>query len=262
MPGERSAIDPNDSTDPTDPRQLIVWMGWDPREQMAWHVAAQSLHVVSPRVIPRRLSLSDLQERGLYTRPIERRGVDFWDPISVAPMSTEHAISRFLVPYLCEYRGWALFVDGDVLFRRPIEDLFALADPQYAVMCVQHPPLGSAAPKKLGQTQTLYSRKNWSSVMLFNCEHRANQRLTLDLVNKLAGRDLHAFCWLDDHHIGMLPAKWNYLVNVTAPHLDPDPNIIALVHFTLGVPALAGHESDPFAEEWFAAARAAGYTQP
>jgi lipopolysaccharide biosynthesis glycosyltransferase len=177
-----------------------------------------------------------------------------FDEISDAPMSTAHAIARFHVPRLCEYSGWALFTDSDVIFREDIANLFALADPQYAVMCVQHPPLLKQGNKKDGHIQQAYPRKNWSSVMLFNCGHSSNQALTLDVLNAWPGRDLHAFRWLQDHEIGALPARFNWLVGVSAP--DPNP---AIAHFTLGTPDVSGHENDPFAAEWFSCARVAGF---
>jgi lipopolysaccharide biosynthesis glycosyltransferase len=178
-----------------------------------------------------------------------------FDELSGAPMSTDHAIARFFIPYLRAYQGWALFVDGDILVRADIRDLFAWADDQYAVQVVQHPPLLEEATKKGGQIQQAYPRKNWSSVLLFNCGHPANQLLTLEAVNGWPGRDLHAFSWLKDREIGPLPARWNYLVGVNPPQTDP-----AIVHFTLGTPDTKGHEADPFADEWYAAARTLGYT--
>lgn len=233
-----------------------VYVGWDPYELTAHVVATASLQAHSQRMVDiRRLALLELKTRGWYTRPTTATGEHrLWDVISEAPMSTEHAISRFFVPYLNDFRGWALFVDGDILARADIRELFALADPRYAVMCVQHPALPAEGTKKDGAVQQAYRRKNWSSVLLWNCAHPAHQALSLDALNTWPGRDLHAFNWLDDDEIGALPASWNYLVNVSA--LPPTVN---LAHFTLGVPSIDGHAADPFADEWFAVARAAGY---
>jgi hypothetical protein len=232
-----------------------VYVGFDANELMAVNSAIASMRSFqgASAFDIRFLALSYLCAQGLYTRPTERRDNHLWDVRSEAPMTTEHAIARFFVPLLCEYRGWALFMDGDVLVRRSLADLFALADPTKAVQVVQHPPMTAAAPKKEGQPQTLYTRKNWSSVMLFNCAHPSNHALTIDLLNTLPGRDLHRFCWLDDREIGALPPEWNYLVGVNAPQADP-----AIVHYTLGCPKPPS-SSLPFADEWFAAARAAKY---
>jgi lipopolysaccharide biosynthesis glycosyltransferase len=232
-----------------------IFVGFSPEEMRACVVAERSLqfHCRQPLDIRRisRLSLWHAYQRPMTYLPTGQR----YDVISQAPMSTDHAIARFFVPWLCDYRGWALFVDGDILCRRSITELFAHADERYAVLCVQHPPLDAGdGAKKDGEIQTAYPYKNWSSVLLFNCGHPANRELTLDRLNTVPGRDLHAFDWLTPAEIGALPAEWNYLVGVTPQQADP-----AIVHYTLGLPTLPGHEHDPFAAEWFALARSAGY---
>jgi hypothetical protein len=235
-----------------------VYVGWDADQIRASRVAEDSLHArATTRHDVRPLVLAQLVRRGLYARPtvyptLEKPG--YWDEISQAPMSTGHAIARFLVPALCQYHGWALFTDGDVLFRRNVVDLFALADESKAVQVVQHAYDPPEHTKMEGQTQTRYHRKNWSSVMLFNCAHPANRALAVELVNTVPGRDLHRFCWLDDSQIGSLPAEWNWLVGHSDAAIDP-----ALVHFTEGVPDMAGYEHGPYADEWYAQARASGY---
>src|SRR6185295_5915521 len=142
---------------------------------------------------------------------------------------------------------------GDVLFREDVARLFALADDRMAVQVVQHDHYPMDRIKMDGQVQTRYYRKNWSSVLLFNCGHPANQALTVELVNTVPGRDLHRFCWLSDDLIGALPATWNVLIGEQAP------GAAAIAHFTLGVPDLPGYETQPYADEWYAAARACGY---
>lgn len=201
------------------------------------------------------LVLADLQKAGLYSRPIEWRksAADrpiMWDVISDAPMSTEHANSRFLLPHLARF-GWALFMDGDMLVRGNVGTMMRNLDPGFAVYCVKHsfdPPVGV---KMDGQTQTRYARKNWSSFMVFNCDHPANRALTPEMVNTLPGRDLHRLCWLDDELIGELDQSWNFLVGHTDPEIDPD-----VVHFTDGVPDMPGYENVAFANEWRAARNA------
>ena len=96
-----------------------------------------------------------------------------------------------------------------------------------------------------GQRQSNYARKNWSSVMLFNCDHPANKRLSLNMVNTLPGRELHRLCWLEDHEIGALKPEWNYLVGSTKD--CPDPQI---VHHTLGIPSMPGYENSEYAVDW------------
>lgn len=233
------------------PADLRVFLGSGDDEAEATAVAVASIRQHTPDVDLTFISRQSLGDR-IYARPTtyDQAGRR-WDLVSDAPMSTDHAIARFFVPVVCGYQGWALFADSDILCRRPLTDLLAYADPQYAVCCVQHPPLSETGLKKDGQIQTAYARKNWSSVMLFNGAHPSNRAgLTLDYLNRTPGRFLHAFAWLQAHEIGALPPEWNYLVGVTEPAVT-DP---AIVHFTLGLPSLPERAADPFAEEWRAVA--------
>ena len=232
-----------------------VWIGYDPREAEAFSVARESLRRNASLPLPvRGLVLDDLRAQGLYTRPTELRpsAADrpvLWDVISDAPMSTEFAISRFLVPHLAR-TGWALFMDCDMLVRGNICRAFDLCDPSKAVMCVKHDHQPPEGLKMDGQAQLRYARKNWSSFMIFNLEHEANKALTPAMVNALPGRDLHRFCWLEDDQIGELPAEWNFLVGHTDPAIDPK-----VVHFTEGGPWMDGYRNVPFADEWLAMRR-------
>lgn len=237
---------------PTPPYRLFI--GWDAAEMRACNVAQFTARArCSAELEIRRIAMSNLQAQGLYRRPTGMLERGYWDEISDAPMATGHAIARFLVPALCNYEGWALFTDGDVIFRHDLSALFALADPSFAVQCVHHQHAPTATVKMEGQAQTVYARKNWSSVLLFNCAHPANRALTVELVNTVPGRDLHRFCWLDDALIGELPPSWNWLEGYSAP--IPDPSI---VHFTAGVPDMPGYEHVAFSDEWYAAARGCG----
>lgn len=222
-----------------------IWIGFDPRERDAFHVclASISAHLSEPVEIFA-VALDLLQKRGLYQRPTERRGDQLWDVISDAPMSTEFAISRFFVPRIAE-RGWALFMDCDMLVRCDLAELFAQADPRYAVQVVKHDQRPIETVKMDGQQQTAYDRKNWSSVMLFHVEHPANRQLTDAKLNAWSGRALHQFKWLEDSEIGELDPAWNHLVGVQPP--SPDAKI---AHFTLGVPSMPGYENCEFAQEW------------
>lgn len=191
------------------------------------------------------LVLRDLQAAGLYTRPTSRKALRLWDDISGAFMSTQFANSRFLVPYLCDFKGWALFLDADMMIRENLEALFDSLDPSKALYCVHHKFEPDETEKMDGQAQQKYSRKNWSSFMIFNCEHEANKALDLELVNSLPGRDLHRFCWLEDDLIGELDPKWNYLVGHSDPAINP-----ANVHWTDGGPWFKGFEDCEYADEW------------
>lgn len=231
------------------PLNRSIFIGWDPREAAAYAVARASVQRHLSREIPvNGLVLDDLIERGLYARPMTRPQVGnrqiMWDVISDAPMSTEHACARFLTPHLAK-TGWALFMDGDMLCRSDLNELFDNLDPSKAVYCVKHRHEPEPGVKMDDQIQTRYARKNWSSVIVFQCEHPANKALTMDLINKAPGRDLHRLCWLEDADIGELGPEWNYLVGHTPPNVDPK-----LVHFTLGTPDMPGYEDQPYVETW------------
>ncbi len=237
-----------------------IWIGFDPRESQAYAVARQSANRLSITPIPiYGLDLRDLVREGYYTRPVEVRDGKLWDPVSEFWMSTEFANSRFLVPQLARARfavngrtdrkaGWALFTDCDVLYRVDPMRLFDLVDSKYAVMCVQHDFRPLAERKMDGQVQSIYGRKNWSSVMLINCDHPSHEALwTKDLTNTLPGRDLHRFCWLKDEEIGSLPIEYNYLVG---HYTKDDCDAPAIVHFTDGIPTMPGYEATEYADEW------------
>lgn len=224
-----------------------AWIGFDPRESAAYAVARQSASRCSNPVPVKGVILSDLQRRGLYIRPTEVRLGKLWDVISGAHMSTEFAISRFFVPMLAG-SGWALFMDCDVIVKESLCHLFSQLDDRYAVYCVKHDYKPAGGWKMDGQEQTAYPRKNWSSVMAFNCDHPANKQLTLDVLNTWAGRKLHGFGWLRDEDIGELDPAWNWLVGE-----QPEPEGGAkIVHMTLGGPWINSppFQNVPYAAEW------------
>lgn len=232
-----------------------IWIGWDPREASAFAVARSSLqrHLTQPIPV-RGIVLSYLQEQKLYTRPTRTRingegRTEMVDILSVRQdydgrISTQHANARFLTPHIAR-TGWALFMDGDMLVRGDVAGLFETFKNDYAAYCVKHDYQPANTVKMDGQEQTKYPRKNWSSFIAFNCDHSSNKKLTLEMVNTLPGRDLHALCWLDDREIGEIGLEWNWLVGKAAPVFDPK-----IVHFTEGVPDMPGYENVPFAEEW------------
>jgi hypothetical protein len=233
-----------------------IWIGFDSREVPAFVVTVHSIrqHLSEPIPISG-IVMKDLADSGLYRRPTEERfKADrtrvLIDKLSAredydGAISTEFAISRFFTPLLAG-SGMAAFLDCDMLVRYDMARAFAhCSDPSKAVWCVKHLHQPSTGIKMDGQVQTAYHRKNWSSVMIFNCDHPSNKRLTLDMLNSVPGRDLHAFCWLDDDEIGELPATWNWLAG--EQEKIPNPHI---VHHTLGSPCLPGYENAPYAREW------------
>jgi hypothetical protein len=157
--------------------------------------------------------------------------------------STDFAFNRFLVPYLSNYEGWSLFMDCDMLVRCDIKDLFNEGLDKYAVHVVKHDYQPNPEDKFLGQKQTIYARKNWSSVILFN--NAACRHLDPQSVNRWTGLELHQFKWLDDAQIGSLDAEWNHLVG------EYEPNEYArIVHFTRGTPCFPEYRGCEFAKEW------------
>jgi lipopolysaccharide biosynthesis glycosyltransferase len=240
--------------------ERTVWIGYDEREVLPYAVARHSVKTWADRsTTVHGVVLSHLVDWGWYKRKTEvmypeQGGEILWDAISGAPMSTQFAISRFFVPHLIKKAwpskgGWALFVDCDVLVRTYLSDLFFAAEqqPDKALVCVSHNHIvveGEA--KKEAQIQQNYARKNWSSVMLFNRNHPSNEKLTIEMLNTLPGRDLHRFCWLKDHEIGFVDKKWNHLVGVPSSEVE-NP---AIVHFTNGGPWLPKYVTVPYADEW------------
>jgi hypothetical protein len=223
---------------------MKVYMGWDEREVSAYVVASRTLKNTSG-INPEPLSADRLRSVGLYTRDIDKRDGRFYDMPSGAPCSTEFASSRFLTPIICQ-TGWALFVDCDVVFYRDVHELLSVADTTKAVWVVKHQmDVKEGQTKMDGQPQTRYSRKNWSSVMLFNCNHPANRRLTFHDVNNRPGRELHSLYWLNDSEIGDLPRAWNWLVGHQTM-----PDNVGIAHFTNGGPWISGWKERPYDDLW------------
>lgn len=220
-----------------------IYIGWDPRETLAYKVAKESIIKRNASNIPiEALSLDSVKH--ILSRPIEKKNDKMWCPISKAPMATEFAISRFAIPFL-QTSGWGLFLDCDMVILADIQELFNQADNKYAVMVVKHKELTAEGTKMDGQIQTVYPKKNWSSVVLWNLDHPANRKLTLAILNTFAGRDLHAFSWLKDEEIGELSPEWNYLVGVNPPMKNPK-----IAHYTLGGPWIKGWVPKESDEIW------------
>lgn len=227
---------------------MKIYLGHDERELEALEVAVRTLRQCSG-LEAETLDAARLASHGLLWRVADHRGGQDYDLTSNAPKSTRFAISRFLTPVLCQER-WALFADCDVVFYRSPLEMLDEIEPGKAVYVVQHQyDEPTEQWKMVNQRQTSYPRKAWSSVMLFDCEHLANRRLTLWDVNHRPGRDLHAFHWLADSEIGALDPGWNWLVNV-----QPEPQRLGIAHFTLGGPWIPGWREAPHDELWREAA--------
>lgn len=225
-----------------------IWIGFDSRESAAFAVTRETVRNHAPGIPVAGIVLERMRAAGLYWRQTETRGGRLWDTISEAPMATSFAISRFLTPHLAR-SGWALFLDADMLVRGDLGALFGQVERDFAdkaIVCVKHDFRPTEAVKMDNQAQVQYPKKGWSAFAFFNCDHPANRALTLDLINEVPGRNLHAFCWIEDEDlIGGLPVEWNWLVGHSDPQIEPKN-----VHFTDGFPLQKGYETVPFSDEW------------
>lgn len=229
---------------------MRVYIGWDDREAKAGRVAARTLKEASS-LDAEFLHADRLRDAGMLSRITDHRGGQMYDLVSNAQKSTAFAVSRFLTPLLCQ-SGFALFADCDVVFKRNPLEMLNEIEPGKAVYVVKHDYRPTALWKMDSQVQTVYPRKNWSSVMLFDCDHSANRRLSLHDVNTRPGRDLHRFYWLADEEIGELAPAWNWLVNE-----QPMPENLAIAHFTNGGPFTEGWKPAAHDDIWHEAARTA-----
>lgn len=207
-----------------------VFIGYDKNEAGAAYVLAHSIHTRAS-ILPEINFLNRDCLRGIFTR--ERGEYD----------STDFSISRFLVPYLCDFQGYAVFMDSDMVCVDDIAKLWAWRDDK-AVRVVKHNHNPDEATKFLNQPQTKYGRKNWSSVVLFN--NAKCKTLTPDYVNTAGGLDLHQFKWLDEEP-GDLPNHWNKLVGY-----DKTKNP-SLIHYTKGIPAFKDYANCDHHDEWWKA---------
>lgn len=226
---------------------MRVFIGHDKREHAAYEVARRTLRNTSG-IEAEPLLEDKLRAQGLLWRPVDRRG-RMHDLASGADQATEFATSRFLVPIICG-GGWALFTDCDVVFLEDVSRMVHDIDLGEAVYVVKHKHKPREQWKMDGQAQLAYPRKNWSSVMLFDCSHPAHARLNLHSVNSMPGRWLHGLSWLHDEEIGELHPEWNWLVGV-----QPKPEHPGIAHFTLGGPWIPGWKGAEHDELWTQAAR-------
>ncbi len=216
---------------------MKVFVGYDPREDIAYQVCKHSIisRNNTAEVVP--LIQKELRASGIYSRPVDTLA------------STEFTFTRFLIPELTNYNGWALFCDCDIIFLDDIKNLFDLADDKYAVMCVKHDYTPLEGIKMDGQRQTIYPRKNWSSVVLWNCGHPSNKKLDKQTVNDLdlTGAYFHRFSWLTDDEIGELKPEWNWLVGW---HEEPRDGTPRAIHYTEGGPWFENYRNCEYSKEW------------
>lgn len=209
---------------------IKVFIGFDSREDVAVNVLTDSIQARSSKPVQiGQVRLTQLES--VYHRSTHRL------------QSTEFSFSRFLVPWMCGYQGWAIFMDADILCQGDIAELWDLRDERYAVQVVQHNHNCTPGLKFQGMPQSPYQRKNWSSVMLFNCARC--KALSPHYVNTASGLELHQFGWTKTDVIGALPPQWNVLVGV-----QEVPDDARLLHYTLGGPWFEDCRSMPKSELW------------
>ena len=227
-------------------QMLKIFIGYDQREAVAWHTMAHSIMEKSSIPISF-VPVNQVNQRKIFTRPIDSK------------QSNEFSISRFLVPHLSDYSGYSVFFDCDMLVRVDIAEILNVINeqPGKAVYCVQHSYEPKDDIKYLNTVQYKYPRKNWSSVVLWNCGHHANKKVDLNFVNNATPMELHRFSWLKDDEIGALDVRWNWLVGEYA---EP-PNDVKNIHWTVGGPYFNEYKDVDFSDEWRDAVKKINYCE-
>ena len=210
---------------------IPIFIGYDSKVKIAYHVLSESiLRNSSTPVTISPINLNNL--KNIYTRKQDLLA------------STEFSFSRFLVPHLMNYNGWAIFMDSDMVMLSDITKLWNLRNEKYAIQVCKHDYTPSSKNKFLGNNQTIYAKKNWSSLMLMDCSKC--KTLTPEYVNTKSGLELHQFKWLDENLIGSISLEWNWLVG-EYPYKKEVHNI----HFTEGGPYFKDYKNTKYADEWF-----------
>lgn len=207
-----------------------IIVGFDQREAVAYHAFAQS--VIEKSTIPVRflpLSIASLSD---YKETHEDGSNDF-------------IYSRFLVPSIMNFKGWSIYADGDMICLEDIKKLWDLRDKKYAVQVVKHDYKTKIAQKYWGNKNEDYPRKNWSSLILWNCEHQSHKILTPEFIQNQTGAFLHRFSWIDDKYIGAIEKEWNWLAMEYEEKKD-----INLIHYTIGTPCFEEYETKSLSSYW------------
>jgi len=211
---------------------INIFIGYDSKEKVAYNVLSHSIIQNSTKPV----AITPIALNNLKDDFVRERN---------ALSSTEFSFSRFMIPHLMNYQGWALFMDCDMLMFEDVSELWRMRDDSKAIQVCKHDYVPKEKTKFLGQTQTAYPKKNWSSFMLMNCKKCSS--LTPDYVNRASGLELHQFKWLEgDHLIGDLPLEWNWLVG-EYEHKDDVKN----VHYTKGGPWFEEYARCDYSQDWF-----------
>lgn len=207
-----------------------IVVGFDQREAVAYHVFCQSVLEKSTKPVQ-------------FT-PLAENTLNFYEERH-DDGSNRFIYTRFLTPFLMNYSGWAIFADGDMVCMTDIAELWKIRDPSKAVQVVKHDYKTKMTSKYLNNKNENYPKKNWSSLVLWNCGHEANQVLTPEYISSKSGAFLHRFSWLEDYLIGEIPKEWNWL----AIEYEENPNA-KIIHYTLGTPCFKDFSNCSMSNEW------------
>jgi hypothetical protein len=209
---------------------IRLFCGFDAREAIGWQVFASSVLRHTRNIV----QMTPLSSAGV------REG------------SNAFTNSRFLVPYLCGYKGMAIFADAsDMLLLHDLSELAYHFDPRFALQVVQHSYKTRHPIKYMGTDMQCpnrdYPRKNWASLFIANCAHPAWQAMTPAALRDMltAGANPLTLSWLADDLIGTLPAAWNVLADE-----GQDTAGAKLLHWTAGIPCIPAYRSSPGADLW------------
>ena len=211
-------------------KPIPIFIGYDPREAIAYHTCVNSIIRQSSApvcIVP--LALNNFRD---YTE-------------THTDGSNQFIYSRFLVPHLMDYSGQAIFMDGDMIVRGDIAELWALRDLGKDVQVVKHDYKTRMKEKYLGSKNEDYPCKNWSSVMIFNCNNYPTKKLTPEYIQKSTGAHLHRFMWTSEDRVGALPPEWNWLPDEYGANANAK-----LLHYTLGTPCFHEFATTTMADEW------------
>ena len=210
--------------------KINIVVGFDQRESVAYHTFSQSIiEKASLPVTFIPLAMNTLKD---YKETHTDQSNDF-------------IYSRFLTPHLNDFKGWAIFADGDMICQTDIKELWDLRDESKALLVVKHDYQTKVHQKYLGNINENYPRKNWSSVILWNCAHPKHKILTPEFIATQTGKYLHRFSWLEDGDIGELPIEWNWLAIEY-----PINQKAKLIHYTLGTPCFKDYRDTEMSEVW------------
>ena len=210
--------------------KINIVVGFDQRESVAYHTFTQSvIEKSSLPIVLIPLAINTL--KGYKETHLDK--------------SNDFIYSRFLTPYLNDFKGWAIFADGDMICQADIKELWDLKDESKALLVVKHDYQTKAHQKYLCNINENYPRKNWSSVILWNCAHPKHQILTPEFIANQTGKYLHRFSWLDDIDIGELPPEWNWLAIEY-----PENKKAKIIHYTLGTPCFKDYQDTEMSDIW------------